>query len=236
MSPRAANPAVRPALIQAAARLLATGGPGNLSTRRLAAEVGTSTMTIYTHFGSMDDLHAAVRSDGFARIASALGSHAAGEDSVANLAAGGMAYLDAALAEPELYRAMFNHRPPPGDDAGNEVFDLLVDRVRRCIEAARFTDADPSQCPTWAGEVWTALHGMATLALAGVLPGDSHRFLLTDMIFRLAIGFGDDPVTARRSVDQANSAHQASAAIARISASDSTVPTVGKYSRPIGPV
>jgi AcrR family transcriptional regulator len=201
MSPRPANPAVSSALIEAAARLLATEGPGALSTRRLAGAVGTSTMTIYTHFGSMSELHAAVRREGFARLALALEARADTDDAVADLVACGLAYLDAALAEPELYQAMFNHRPPQGDDAGSGVFDLLVVRTRRCVDRGRFPDADPSRCPTWAGEVWTAVHGTVTLGLAGIIPDDQLRHLLAGTLYRLAVGFGDYPDAAQRSVD-----------------------------------
>jgi AcrR family transcriptional regulator len=203
MSPRPANPDVRTALLEAAARLLAAEGPAALSSRRLAGEVGTSTMTIYTHFGSMSELHSAVRREGFTRIASALETRVDTDDPVADLAASVLAYLDTALAEPELYRAMFNHRPPPGDDAGSRIFDLLVVRIRRCVDAGRFPGADPSRCPAWAGEVWAAVHGTVTLGLAGIIPDDQLRHLLADTLFRLAVGFGDEPGAARRSADAA---------------------------------
>lgn len=206
MSPRTADPAVRPALIEAAARLLAEGGPAALSTRRLATEVGTSTMRIYTHFGSMTDLHAAVRREGFDRLAGALRAQADTGDPVTDLAAAALTYLRAALAAPELYRAMFNHRPPPGDDAGTDIFALLTDRVSRCLEAGRFPDADPARAAVWAGELWTALHGTVTLALSGILPAGQPGLLLADMIFRLAVGFGDGQVAARRSIEDAQAA------------------------------
>ena len=72
MSPRSADPAIRTALLDAAARILAADGPSALSTRRLATEVGASTMAVYTHFGSMDQVRQAVRQDGFARLAAEL--------------------------------------------------------------------------------------------------------------------------------------------------------------------
>ena len=69
VSPRPADPAIRAALIEAGARILAVDGPGALSTRRLATETGTSTMAVYTYFGSMDGLRRAIRAEGFARLA-----------------------------------------------------------------------------------------------------------------------------------------------------------------------
>jgi AcrR family transcriptional regulator len=203
VSPRPADPAIRATLIETAARILATDGPHALSTRRLAAEAGTSTMAVYTHFGSMDQLRRAIRAEGFARLAGQLDALPHTEDAVADLAAGGLTYLASGLASPELYRAMFTDRPPEGDgDAGAGIFQRLAGDVTRCITAGRFCPADPALATAWAGEVWTMRHGVVTLALTGLLPLQQVRFLLIDMTYRLAIGYGDDPSAARRSVDE----------------------------------
>ena len=203
MSPRPADPAIRAALIEAGARILAVDGPGALSTRRLATETGTSTMAVYTYFGSMDELRRAIRAEGFARLAGTLDALPRTQDSVADLAAGGLTYLTSGLAGPALYRAMFNDRPPDGDDdAGAEVFQRVVDDVTRCMAAGRFDSADPSLAVPWAGEIWTMRHGMVTLALTGLLPTQQIRFLLADMTYRLAVGYGDTPSVARHSVEE----------------------------------
>src|ERR1039457_1387353 len=68
MSPRRLDLNLRAALIEAAARLIAEGGPAALSTRRLATEAGTSTMAVYTYFGSMGELVREIVHDGFARL------------------------------------------------------------------------------------------------------------------------------------------------------------------------
>jgi AcrR family transcriptional regulator len=203
VSPRPADPAVRTALIEAGARILAVDGPGALSTRRLAAETGTSTMAVYTYFGSMDELRRGIRAEGFARLAGRLGALPRTRDAVADLAAGGLAYLTSGLDSPALYRAMFTDRPPAGDDdAGAEVFQRVVDDVTRCMAAGRFDSTDPSLAVPWAGEIWTMRHGMVTLVLSGLLPTEQARFLLTDMTYRLVVGYGDTPSAARPSVEE----------------------------------
>ncbi|MFT4226473.1 TetR/AcrR family transcriptional regulator [Micropruina sp.] len=204
MSPRMADPAIRTALIEAAARLLAEEGPTALSTRRLATEVGTSTMTIYTHFGSMSELHAAVRREGFARLAAAMEQSRVADDPVAKLADGCAAYLRAAVGEPELYWAMFNHRPPTEDDAGGEVFAKLRQGVDDCVEAERFSDPGPDGSFLWAGEIWAALHGLIVLTLSRTVTDQTVRFMLADLLLRLCVGFGDDSADARRSIDSAH--------------------------------
>jgi AcrR family transcriptional regulator len=203
MSPRSADPAVRTALVEAAARVLAAEGPQALSSRRLASEVGTSTMAVYTHFGTMDGVRRAIRHQGFARLSADLEALARTGDPVADLAAVGAHYFAHGLDCPELYRAMFVDRPPDDDDdAGAALFQLLVDVVCRCIDAGRFGPAEPSLATVWAAEIWTMHHGMVTLAFTGLLPTHQIRFLLTDMAYRLFIGYGDGPETAKRSIDK----------------------------------
>ena len=86
--------------------------------------------------------------------------------------------------------------------AGAGIFQRLVGAVTRCITAGRFHLADPALATAWAGEVWTMRHGTVTLAVTGILPLKQVRFLLTDMTYRLAIGYGDAPSAARRPVDE----------------------------------
>ncbi|NEK86613.1 helix-turn-helix transcriptional regulator, partial [Blastococcus saxobsidens] len=65
--PRVADPAVRTALVEAAAEMLAGRLP--VTARSLADRAGTSTTALYTHFGGMPGLWRAVRQEGFTRLA-----------------------------------------------------------------------------------------------------------------------------------------------------------------------
>lgn len=159
MSPRAADPSVRGALVAAAAEIVAAEGPRALTTRRLATEVGTSTMAVYTYFGSMDEVRRAVRQDGFARLGADLDAVVRTVDPVADLAAAAAAYFANGLARPELYRAMFVDRPPEGGglDPGAAIFSRLADGVGRCVDAGRFSavGSAPTPAPStgWAAEI-----------------------------------------------------------------------------------
>src|SRR3954468_5048474 len=102
VSPKPADPRVRSALIESAAQLLADHQP--LTIRRLAADVGTSTMAVYTHFGSMDDLRRGGCREGFARLAAHLAAVTPTSDPVADLGALGWAYCVNGLTNPNLYR------------------------------------------------------------------------------------------------------------------------------------
>jgi len=199
VSPRVADPAIRAALIEAAARITADEGRHALTLRRLAKDVGTSTMAIYTHFGSMDDLRREVRREGFANLSSYLSSVRRTSDPVADLGLLGWAYYMSATGEPNLYRAMFLDGPVDAEDvgAGIDTFELLVAAVRRSVEAGRFSPADPVHLAT---EFWSVTHGLISLQFANLLPASEAVERLASMSTSLYLGYGDEPKAARRSM------------------------------------
>src|SRR6266576_6984080 len=123
---RNGNSSLRPALIEAAARLIATEGAAGLTLRRVAEEVETSTMAIYTYFGGMPELRRAVRQEGFARLATRAEQLGESDDPVADLAGLGLAYHQLAMSNPHLYRAMYMEQPLAAADApaGSDTFNV----------------------------------------------------------------------------------------------------------------
>jgi AcrR family transcriptional regulator len=202
MSPRVADPEVREALIDAAARLLVEEGPGALTTRRLAAEVGASTMAVYTHFGSMDGLRRDLRKEGFARLTAHFESVPVSDDPVADLSALGWAYCFNAVANPQLYRAVFLEAPIDEEDeaVGRAAVERPIATVARCIEAGRFRPADPESLGI---QLWAASHGMITGVLARLLTLEEVIEHFSGMGVNLYVGFGDDRRQAERSVELA---------------------------------
>src|SRR5947199_5505950 len=93
-----ADNGMRPALIEAAARLIATEGAAGLKLRRVAEEVGTSTMAIYTHFGGMPELRRAVRQEGFTRLVASAVMLGESDDPVADVGGSGLAYYELAIS------------------------------------------------------------------------------------------------------------------------------------------
>jgi AcrR family transcriptional regulator len=203
MSPKAADPDVRTALVETAARLLTEEGSVALTTRRLAREVGVSTMAVYTHFGGMDDLLVAISLEGFRRLGRRLSRVKHTDDPSADAASLGRAYRRNALANPDLYRVMFGTHPDewikdPDDQAMTlNTFIMLVDAVQRCIDAGRFSPGDPWDI---AAQVWAGLHGIVMLELSGFLQRPDAVRTTDQMMYTLAVGLGDDPDRARRSV------------------------------------
>ena len=126
--PRPADPAVRVALLEVAAELLARREP--VTARSLADRVGTSTTALYTHFGGMPGLWRAVRHEGFVRLGRRLAAVPRTDDPVRDLAALGAAYLDSARADPFLYRAMFDAAADLGAGVGRAAERLGLDLTR----------------------------------------------------------------------------------------------------------
>ena len=170
------SPDTKQRLIEAAAQLLADEGPGALSTRRLAAEVGASTMAVYTHFGGLPELVRAVVREGFARLADHMAAVPVTDDPLLDLAALGEAYRANALDNPQLYAVMFGSASLGGYrlhdeelDEGRYTFDMLVAATQRTIEAGIFKPGDPEAV---AGQLWAATHGYVMLELAGYFAAD----------------------------------------------------------------
>lgn len=201
MSPRAPDPRIRTKLIETAARLLAEEGPDALTTRRLAAEVGTSTMAVYTYFDGMEELRRAVRVEGFERLARFLDAIEPNEDAVTYVSALGGAYFVNALSNPHIYKQMFLDPPiEEKPEVGIQTLDRVVNAVAKAMEAGRFTQNDPLHV---AKQCWSMTHGIVTITMAGLLTIDESIELLMDMGVNLFVGLGDEQASARRSTKTA---------------------------------
>src|SRR5881275_978122 len=190
---------LRPALIEAAARLIATEGASGLTLRRVADAVGTSTMAIYTHFGGMPELRRAVRREGFARLAARAAQLGESDDPVADLAGLGLAYHQLAMNNPHLYRAMYMEQPLDAVDAaaGSETFNILTAGVQRCIDSGRFDRANAVELAT---QFWAFGHGVVALRLANLLPAEEALTCSASALLNLFTAWGDDRDAARRSL------------------------------------
>ena len=189
-------------LIETAARVLAEEGAPALSARRLARECGTSTMAVYTHHGSMEQLRVAVRRKAFLGLLAHLEEAEPSDDPVADVCRIGFAYGEYARANDALFRATFFEGPLELDDlaAGGDAFRPIVRAVERCLEDGRFA---PAPAAALALACWTAAHGAAALPLTGLVEPDMAVVTLAGIGEALFIGFGDEPGRARASVARA---------------------------------
>ena len=222
VSPRRTDPRARVTLVEIAARLLAEEGPKALSTRRVAAEAGTSTMAVYTHFGGMDELVRTMVHEGFARLHGVLSRVRETDDPVADVITLGRAYRHNALTNPDLYSVMLGGSSLGGfalTDAdrqhGRYTLAILVATVERAIRDGRFRPAPPELVGT---QLWSALHGLVTLELGGYLIEPYEPEVCFEPQMRdLMIGAGDELERAAASVERSarRAAREVSAGVTR---------------------
>jgi AcrR family transcriptional regulator len=205
VSPRRQNPDNRATLIDAAARLVAEGGPRSLSARLLAREAGTSTMAVYTYFGSMSAIVREIVHDGFARLQRLFNLVEPTDDPVADMALLGRVYRHNAITNRYVFEVMFGGSSLAGfalteEDRqhGRYTLTTVIDCARRCAAAGRFRPEDPA---LKAHHMWLGVHGTVLLDLGGYLipPYDASQCFESQLV-SLMIGAGDDPVSAATSV------------------------------------
>ena len=205
----------RSRVLDAAMRLLDTDGPDALQVRRIAAEVGSSTMAVYTHFGSMIDLRTAVVQEGLLRFGVVLRAAGETDDPIADLFAQGAAYRQFALGNPHLYRMMFGVSTPKGDQRnfrdltqtgspsalpeGSDAFGILARLTERAVAAGRISAPDPI---AFAAQIWSVIHGYVLLEMAGFFGTDSSGLVevLLPLTVTLLVGAGDERARTEESV------------------------------------
>ena len=205
MSPRRLNPDNRTVLINSAARLVAEGGPRGLSARRLAAEAGTSTMAVYTYFGSMSAIVDQIVQDGFARLQSLFDLVKPSDDPVADLALLGRVYRYNAVTNRHVFEVMFGGSSLAGfaltekdRQYGRFTLTPVAECSHRCAAAGRFRPEDPALV---SHHMWLAVHGTVILELGGYLvkPYDADHCFDTQLV-SLMVGAGDGFDSAQESV------------------------------------
>lgn len=198
-------------------RVLERDGLAALSARKLAAETGTSTMSVYTHFSGMTQLIDAIAVEAFRRFTQALTEVDETDDPVADFLVMGGHYHAFALANPQRYQMMFGTpagswdrfradltvtgRTTARDDLGVS-FDALLTVVRRMITAERIRDGDASVI---AGRLWSVIHGAVLLEIAGFFGHEGHGIsqILAPLIVDVLVGMGDDRERTQQSMSAA---------------------------------
>lgn len=163
-------------ILDAASAIVVQDGASALTMRRLATALGTSTMVLYSRFGSREAVMAAVLAEGFSKFADTLAAVSLA-DPVAHLRELGRAYRRFARENPTSYRLMWSGAATPADcdpsvatpasTHGLRAFGTLVLGVTRVLARADrpAKDAEPlALC------VWSVVHGFVSLELSSGMP------------------------------------------------------------------
>ncbi|MCP2263884.1 TetR/AcrR family transcriptional regulator [Promicromonospora thailandica] len=170
--PRLHDDALRTRLLEVASELISAHGESAVTVRRAAADAGTSASAVYALFGSREALVEAVADEGFRRFAEHLTAGGQGADPVADLRELGRAYRRFALAHPHFYRVMFYRGVTPADGEPAGAVDQPTFRVLHAAVGRVLDGAPPQRVLGAAVGLWGLVHGLVSLELAGLLPGD----------------------------------------------------------------
>ncbi|WP_243041864.1 TetR/AcrR family transcriptional regulator [Dyella sedimenti] len=164
--------AFRERLCEAAARLYVEEGPAAVTMRRLAAEVGSGTMTAYRYFANKEEIITAVRTRGLHRFSEALerALDSPGDGRQRSRAVRD-AYIAFARRNTATYRLMFEYpETNRTDPAYRQAYERMWRTIAAHVEvlvAEGTVDADPA---ILGHQIWAALHGAVMLEIAGLLP------------------------------------------------------------------
>jgi len=163
------------ALVETAVRLIQGEGVAALTLRGVGARLGVSRTALYRHFDDKQALLARVASEGFKRFHETLAAAAARAEArhADPMPAMAAAYMKFARSHPSHYQTMFSgvltdgKQHPELQRHGQAAFDVLLDAIRRGQDAGRIRPGDPVEL---AEITWAMSHGIATLAMAKLLP------------------------------------------------------------------
>jgi AcrR family transcriptional regulator len=169
--PREHGSETREKLLATAARLLDEEGVAALSVRRLSTEADVSARAVYSLFGDMRGLLAALFRTGAQTMVRRHEEVPRQQDPVAEILPLALAYRRAALEQRELYGLMFERAAPAFQPDQQDItyamrsLERVVDAVARAVALHGLED-DPLSVATG---LWGVVHGLASLELHGFL-------------------------------------------------------------------
>ncbi len=159
-------------MLREAVRTIQRRGAGALTLRAVGERLGVSRTALYRHFENKDALLAAVADEGFRLLRQALvDAWQTSAGTRAGLTAMGHAYVGFALGHPSHYRVMFGGVVRPDHlkahaDPATDAFGALVTAIVALQARGLLRQDEPTAL---GGYIWAVVHGIAMLALDGVI-------------------------------------------------------------------
>jgi AcrR family transcriptional regulator len=195
--PRGQGASRRAEILDAAKRLFLTQGFEHATIRKIAADVGVSSATLYLYFPDKDAILRAIAASTFEALLTRLQqAERHGASDLERFSAGLHAYIAFGLEHPDEYRLTFLAKmmasSGPGRPAAacgtrtaaDRSFDLLLRDIECLMQAGVFHAAETV---VTAEAVWASLHGITALLLDQVDYIDSDHNALVARVIEIVI-------------------------------------------------
>lgn len=165
---------VRDACVAEAIKIIRLQGLESLSLREVSRRLGISHQAPYKHYPSRGHLMAEVISRAYLAFARDLDARPRHQDPYDDLGEMGKTYLNYAISNPLEYRLMFGTALPDPDlhpemmRHARHAFDLLWEGIAKLPNRSNATS--PRNVDLDALQVWSTLHGFASILKSPVLP------------------------------------------------------------------
>ncbi|MCR9140956.1 MAG: TetR/AcrR family transcriptional regulator [bacterium] len=166
---------LKQALLKTSVKIIEKEGVAGLTLQKAARQQGVSAAAVYRHYGSKEDLLAAIATEGFRLLRDGVQAVIADRprDTRAFFRRSMEKYIDLAISKPKHYELMFGGTIPDRspyaelEAVGQEAFDGLIETVRICQNEGLFKKRKPV---LMAFHVWSLMHGFVMLHIAGHTP------------------------------------------------------------------
>jgi AcrR family transcriptional regulator len=185
---------LRERLLRAAQSLIAERGLSGLKARDVADRAGSALGGLYTVFPDLNGLVLAVNLASFERLDAVMTKAVVGADQAdAKLLRLIEAYLGFARSEPHLWRAMFDHRLPEGQNIPPEHYDALMRLMQHIVAPLRELQPEKHEAERMirARTLFSAFHGIIAMSLDHRFTGvtsDALESELADLLRQLVRG------------------------------------------------
>lgn len=173
---------LRAAVLRRAVEVIERDGPGALSMRSIAADLGVSHTAPRYHVGGRDDVFDLLTLEGFEELGERLAVVRA-DTEVERLVEMGIEYVDFARERPAHFALMFGRLPrdrtrPEVAHAAGIALDILREQVRRAglhpdglraVTSADDVARDHRTAASAAAAAWGLVHGLAVLVHSGAM-------------------------------------------------------------------
>jgi AcrR family transcriptional regulator len=156
------QPLLRIQILDAARAIVVREGFDALSMRKIAGVVGYSPASLYLHFASRDAIAHALCGEGHAQLIESLQAHDGVAEPVERLKAMAHAYVEFALAHPQVYRLIFMQNPAYSDAAVKDAASAGETVLSMLTQTLVLVHNPPARAEI----LWAALHGIVSLSLA----------------------------------------------------------------------